>query len=423
MPDDATHKHLQSIDYALSSDPGVLPHVVGMAGNGFVSNGLESSTPLTDSRHLVDALLDFAETQSEDMCYWSYQSLPPPTGDGPTYWDMQTGQWDNDIDWVRAYGEVAYSRLHSLIEPGGSVVGAMCAMGSEMTKRQCARGIEADKGKCIPQLLESELTWPMAIAIFKVDGGLLETIRNWRGNASLHLANIEWTFGGGSRPAIWNTSVPGVGDVDPAGMPHGGPWPTSQGRYWGSAPGQQMIAKAVPCSQIPDKFRYSSELLYCDHVAEGASISTPDEGYAVWESLVSVWPPTKPCSDNVSALNAALQNMGMSAVQNCNDGMQAMKESVPNFNCDTTSMFGSSLFRDLCCSECGGEPIPDMSSPAPAPAHVCSVCGHVYDADQDGGGAAMEDLPDSWVCPVCGAPKSKYSGTIASELSHVEVLV
>jgi flavin reductase (DIM6/NTAB) family NADH-FMN oxidoreductase RutF/rubredoxin len=44
----------------------------------------------------------------------------------------------------------------------------------------------------------------------------------------------------------------------------------------------------------------------------------------------------------------------------------------------------------------------------------CSVCGYVYDAavgDPDGGvkpGTAFEDIPNDWVCPVCGAAKSEF---------------
>jgi flavin reductase (DIM6/NTAB) family NADH-FMN oxidoreductase RutF/rubredoxin len=44
----------------------------------------------------------------------------------------------------------------------------------------------------------------------------------------------------------------------------------------------------------------------------------------------------------------------------------------------------------------------------------CLVCGYVYDpaeGDSTAGiaaGTAFEDLPDSWVCPVCGAPKSEF---------------
>ena len=44
----------------------------------------------------------------------------------------------------------------------------------------------------------------------------------------------------------------------------------------------------------------------------------------------------------------------------------------------------------------------------------CTVCGYVYDpavGDPDGGikpGTAFEDIPDDWVCPVCGAAKSDF---------------
>jgi rubredoxin len=45
---------------------------------------------------------------------------------------------------------------------------------------------------------------------------------------------------------------------------------------------------------------------------------------------------------------------------------------------------------------------------------TCSVCGYVYDpavGDSEGGiaaGTSFEDLPDSWVCPICGAEKSMF---------------
>jgi flavin reductase (DIM6/NTAB) family NADH-FMN oxidoreductase RutF/rubredoxin len=46
--------------------------------------------------------------------------------------------------------------------------------------------------------------------------------------------------------------------------------------------------------------------------------------------------------------------------------------------------------------------------------YVCTVCGYVYDpavGDPDGGiepGTAFEDLPEDWVCPVCGASKDEF---------------
>ena len=46
--------------------------------------------------------------------------------------------------------------------------------------------------------------------------------------------------------------------------------------------------------------------------------------------------------------------------------------------------------------------------------YKCTVCGYIYDpekGDPDGGikpGAAFEDIPDGWVCPVCGAAKDQF---------------
>jgi len=47
--------------------------------------------------------------------------------------------------------------------------------------------------------------------------------------------------------------------------------------------------------------------------------------------------------------------------------------------------------------------------------YVCQVCGYVYDpavGDPDNGvepGTLFENLPDDWVCPVCGADKDSFS--------------
>ena len=46
--------------------------------------------------------------------------------------------------------------------------------------------------------------------------------------------------------------------------------------------------------------------------------------------------------------------------------------------------------------------------------YKCTVCGYIYDpqaGDPDGGvkpGTPFEKIPDSWVCPVCGASKSEF---------------
>ena len=44
----------------------------------------------------------------------------------------------------------------------------------------------------------------------------------------------------------------------------------------------------------------------------------------------------------------------------------------------------------------------------------CSVCGYIYDPEQgdpDNGinpGTRFEDLPEDWVCPICGASKDDF---------------
>jgi flavin reductase (DIM6/NTAB) family NADH-FMN oxidoreductase RutF/rubredoxin len=46
--------------------------------------------------------------------------------------------------------------------------------------------------------------------------------------------------------------------------------------------------------------------------------------------------------------------------------------------------------------------------------YKCNVCGYIYDperGDPDGGiksGTPFEGIPDSWVCPVCGATKDMF---------------
>ena len=47
--------------------------------------------------------------------------------------------------------------------------------------------------------------------------------------------------------------------------------------------------------------------------------------------------------------------------------------------------------------------------------YVCDICDYVYDpaeGDPDNGvkpGTAFADLPEDWVCPLCGASKDDFS--------------
>lgn len=55
-----------------------------------------------------------------------------------------------------------------------------------------------------------------------------------------------------------------------------------------------------------------------------------------------------------------------------------------------------------------------MATTALAQKWICVACGDIYDpaeGDPEGGiapGTAFEDIPDSWVCPVCGARKTDF---------------
>lgn len=48
------------------------------------------------------------------------------------------------------------------------------------------------------------------------------------------------------------------------------------------------------------------------------------------------------------------------------------------------------------------------------PRWLCEPCGFIYDpaeGDPDGGiepGTRFEDIPDDWMCPICGARKTDF---------------
>jgi len=38
--------------------------------------------------------------------------------------------------------------------------------------------------------------------------------------------------------------------------------------------------------------------------------------------------------------------------------------------------------------------------------YVCSACGYVYDEEVEG--EKFENLPEDWVCPLCGVGKDMF---------------
>jgi len=39
--------------------------------------------------------------------------------------------------------------------------------------------------------------------------------------------------------------------------------------------------------------------------------------------------------------------------------------------------------------------------------YKCDICGYVYDESKES--VKFEDLPDNWVCPICGVGKDSFS--------------
>ena len=60
------------------------------------------------------------------------------------------------------------------------------------------------------------------------------------------------------------------------------------------------------------------------------------------------------------------------------------------------------------------EIVHSVAAAGDVPVYVCTSCGYVYDpeeGDPDGGiapGTAFADIPDDWICPVCGVSKSSF---------------
>ncbi|SUY46785.1 rubredoxin [Clostridium putrefaciens] len=49
--------------------------------------------------------------------------------------------------------------------------------------------------------------------------------------------------------------------------------------------------------------------------------------------------------------------------------------------------------------------------------YICIVCGYVYDpeiGDEDNGvapGTSFENIPEDWLCPLCGVGKDQFEVT------------
>lgn len=67
--------------------------------------------------------------------------------------------------------------------------------------------------------------------------------------------------------------------------------------------------------------------------------------------------------------------------------------------------------------------------PAPWQQYICGACGYIYDeakGDPDGGllpGTRFADIPDDWVCPLCGVTKADFELYQAPNLEALKVQI
>ena len=42
--------------------------------------------------------------------------------------------------------------------------------------------------------------------------------------------------------------------------------------------------------------------------------------------------------------------------------------------------------------------------------YTCTICGYVYDEEKEG--VKFADLPEDWVCPLCGVGKDMFEEVV-----------
>ena len=70
------------------------------------------------------------------------------------------------------------------------------------------------------------------------------------------------------------------------------------------------------------------------------------------------------------------------------------------FLCDVEAVQAGSMEKPLTYNEYQNRKEKKMSE---TKKWVCSICGYVYDGE-----VPFEELPEDWVCPLCGEPKSVF---------------
>uniref|UniRef100_A0A7S1V6S9 Uncharacterized protein n=1 Tax=Grammatophora oceanica TaxID=210454 RepID=A0A7S1V6S9_9STRA len=198
--------------------------------------------------------LEQAPGVGQELCIWSFQSLPPPfnvesanltvprtvDGEEQVYYNYPIA----DLPRAMELCEIGGSRLQQHIADGSDFVQfAACSFGSEGSKAFCAEGIESSEGStCEDARINNAVTWPQAITMFKITpenlGEFKEFIVNWRDAPEQHRPNIVWAFTPNGYTEPGNEEFGGIqGSIHPG---------------WGNNGG--LRAKVVQCDKIDERF-------------------------------------------------------------------------------------------------------------------------------------------------------------------------
>merc|ERR1712224_695969 len=176
----------------------------------------------------VDSLERLSRYYGEDLCYWSMQTLPPPSREvyNITLQDAQTilrmGGFAND-GWHNLTG-------NGVVEGGTSTAGDLC------NRLLCQHG-DLKGERCDPKVLSSGMPVPAAITMMRI------------GAAQAAAVKANYT--------AWTTLGDSHGD-------HAGniQWGRSSG--WGNT--GEIRFKVMKCADIPPEFGRGTKHLHADYI-------------------------------------------------------------------------------------------------------------------------------------------------------------
>jgi len=265
-------------DGSLHAPDAIVPDA---AGGRFAipGGGITVARPGYGGLTTVDLLDTLAKRSKGPLCYWSWQSLPPPPDAELFHYWPRRGAFDfpametkhnGSVAAIRDLCSYAVDRLQAHVDPvnhTGVVVNAAVSEGTEFGSFLCRQGLHLDREahpeRCAPGApLYTQtwgLRWPMSVTMWMFDGTnkdeVTRTMKAWRAEASQHLPNI---LSPGPSPPSPPPSTDAPVSIPPpepdTPVPEGGgSWPRA-GTGWGVGGG--VVGKALPCDAIPEAFRY-----------------------------------------------------------------------------------------------------------------------------------------------------------------------